>query len=420
VARLCWRHALPGLLLAAGAVHALRADLLDDADQVLSFSADDGRLRLKLSGTLDLEYYNVDQPPPGLIFTSQHHLFNPRLTLYLDAQLGSQIYSFVQARVDRGFDPSDDGAQVRLDEYAVRVIPWKDVPLNLRAGKFATVVGNWVPRHYSWDNPFINAPLPYENLTGIWDSQAPKSVDTLLYWGHVTHDGVTQFGDGYSDKYRRLPVIWGPSYASGISIRGAIDKFDYAVEMQNAPLASRPESWDLTQTGLDNPTLSGRVGFTPGAAWNLGVSGSAGSYLRPEAAFSLPAGASIGDYREILFGQDASFAWHHFQLWAEIFETRFEVPNVGNADVLTYYLEAKYKITAQLFVAVRWNQQFYGTVPDGDGEIQWGNDVSRIDAALGYRFTTWLQLKLQYSFSHYNADVREGEQLIATQVTLRF
>jgi hypothetical protein len=48
--------------------------------------------------------------------------------------------------------------------------------------------------------------------------------------------------------------------------------------------------------------------------------------------------------------------------WAEVFETRFEVPNVGNAD-LSYYLEAKYKITPQLFVALRWNQQLYGESP---------------------------------------------------------
>jgi len=75
-----------------------------------------------------------------------------------------------------------------------------------------------------------------------------------------------------------------------------------------------------------------------------------------------------------------------------VFETRFEVPNVGNADLLSYYLEAKYKITPQLFVAARWNQQLYGTVPYNGKSTRWGNDAWRVDAALGYRFSAYLQL----------------------------
>src|SRR5262249_30681900 len=159
-----------------------------------------------------------------------------------------------------------------------------------------------VPRHYSWDNPFITAPLPYENLTGIWDISAPDKVETLLNWSHVPHDGVTRFGDGYSDKFLRLPVIWGPSYASGVSLTGSIGKTDFAFEVKNSALASRPESWDLTQVGFDNPTVSGRLGFSPSPIWNFGCSGSAGGYLLPEAGSSLPARDTIGDYREILLG----------------------------------------------------------------------------------------------------------------------
>ena len=414
------RRALLALLLLVWTLGIAKADFLDDANQTLSLNLFHDQLRLRLSGTFDLESYFLDQPPPGLIFTDREFLLNPRLTLFLFTQIGPHVFSFVQARVDRGFDPSDGGAQVRLDEYAIRVSPWEDGRATVQAGKFATVVGNWVPRHYSWDNPFINAPLPYENLTGLWHNVAPDSADTLLYWGQVPHDSITSFGDAYSDKNRRSPVIWGPSYATGISVSGTLDRFDYAAELKNASLSSHPESWDLTQVGFEHPTFSGRVGVRPGPMWNLGFSASVGPYYRPEVASTLPPGRSIGDYREILLGQDISFAWHRFQLWAEVFESRFEVPNVGNAGTLSYYIEAKYKITAQLFAALRWNQQLFGTVPDGEDRVQWGNDISRIDAALGYRFTSYLQLKLQYSYTHYDPAVREGEQLFAVQVTLRF
>src|SRR5437868_9016568 len=179
-------------------------DALDRLDNALTVSAFQDNLRARLSGTVDLEFYNFQQPAPGLIDSNIDNLFNPRLTLFLDAQFGSQLYFFAQSRLDRGFDPSDHGAQVRLDEYALRFTPWDDGRFNLQVGKFATVVGNWVPRHLSWENPFINAPLVYENETAIRDKAAPYSPLDFIR-------------SSYNEGYEFNPVIWGPSYASGIS-----------------------------------------------------------------------------------------------------------------------------------------------------------------------------------------------------------
>src|SRR5260370_32265737 len=91
-------------------------DSLDRLDTALSISAFHDNLRARLSGTLDLEIYNFEHPAPGLIDSNIDTLFNPRLTLFLDAQIGSQIYFFAQSRLDRGFDPSDQGAQGRLGQ----------------------------------------------------------------------------------------------------------------------------------------------------------------------------------------------------------------------------------------------------------------------------------------------------------------
>jgi hypothetical protein len=99
---------------------------------------------------------------------------------------------------------------------------------------------------------------------------------------------------------------------------------------------------------------------------------------------------------------------------------RFEVPTVGDADTLSSYIEAKYKVTTQFFGAVRWNEQFYGNVPAGGSQQPWGNDIWRVDAALGYRFTDYLQTKIQYSFSHQDAPLQQGEQLVAGQLTIKF
>src|SRR6184192_3430469 len=169
-------------------------DVFDRLDNALTASLFQDNLRVRLSGTLDLEFYNFEQPAPGLIDSRTDNLFNPRLTFFLDAQAGSQIYFFAQSRVDRGFDPSARGAQVRLDEYALRFTPWDNRRFNLQIGKFATVVGNWVKRHLSWENPFINAPLVYENITPISDKAAPASP----------LDFVREFEP--ADKYQFNPV----------------------------------------------------------------------------------------------------------------------------------------------------------------------------------------------------------------------
>ena len=383
-------------------------DFFDRLDSALSVAAFQDNLRARLSGTIDIEVYHFQQPPPGLIDSTIDSLFNPRLTLFLDAQLGSQIYFFAQSRLDRGFDPSDRGAQIRLDEYALRITPWDDGRFTLQVGKFATVVGTWVPRHLSWENPFVNGPLVYENVTPIQDKSAPASP----------LDFIRRFDNG---KYESNPVVWGPSYASGVSVSGRLGQFDYAAEMKNASLSSRPQSWNFTASGLDQPSFDARLGFRPNQMWNFGLSAGDGAYFRREAEPTLPRGRDLDDYRELVLGQDASFAWHHLQLWAEFYEARFEVPRVGDADTFAYYFEAKYKFTPQLFGALRWNQQLFGKIGTGaGGSKRWSQDLGRIDIAAGYRFTSHAQLKLQYSFQKETSGPGDDNHLLAAQFTVRF
>jgi len=307
------RFSRPFLLVALAGfiIPGARADdFLDRVEEGLTFSGYEDKVRVKLSGTLDLEGYHFWGTAPGLIQTTSDDLFNPRLSLFVDAQLGSKVYFFAQSRVDRHFDPSDHGAQWRLDEYALRYTPWEDGRLSLQVGQFATVVGRWVERHLSWTNPFINAPLPYENITAIDDESAPYTPSLSI--GTPT------------EKYEHNPVIWGPSYASGASVAGKIGQFDYAAEVKNASLSSRPESWYVTRRGFDNPTVSGRFGFRPNQSWNLGFSASDGAYFQSAAAPTLPMARDIGDFHQTVLGQDISYAFHHLQLWAEFFEARFE------------------------------------------------------------------------------------------------
>jgi hypothetical protein len=383
------------------------ADFLDQVNDALSIRNSEKRFQLQLTGLIDFEGYFIDQRPPGLIASDDSFLFNPRVSLFLDVQLADHFYFFAQARLDRGFDPWDAGAEVRLDEYFFRYTPLDDTRINFQIGKFATAVGSWVRRHDSWQNPFINAPLPYENITTVSDTEAPSSRQDFAGRRFQT-----------TEQYERLPIIWGPNYTSGAAVLGTIDKFDYVFEIKNASVSSRPGNWQPTETNWDNPSFSGHVAIRPNESWNLGLSGSVGPYMNTDARSTLPIGKNIDNYNQYLLGQDISFAWRHLQVWAEVFESRFEVPTVGDADTLAYYIEAKYKITTQFFGALRWNEQFYSNIAASDHP--WGNAIWRVDAALGYRFTDYLQTKVQYSFSHQDAPLQQGEQLVAAQLTIKF
>jgi len=414
---------LHAVLIAVAAVFSPLArageDYFDRIDDALTFGSSDGEFRARLSGTLDLEGYHFTQPAIGVIDAEGSNLFNPRLTTFLDAQLGPRIYAFAQARVDRGFDPGVDNLQARLDEYALRFTPWMDGRLNVQIGKFATVVGNWVPRHGSWDNPFVTAPLPYENLTGNCDAVAANSAGMLLAWAHVRPRLAT--AGPADDKYLRIPIIWGPSYSRGLAVSGQVDRLSYDVEMKGTSLSSRPSTWDDGGFDWRHPTVSARLAYRPDEMWTLGVSASDGPYLKPSAQPTVPTGFERADYREVVLAQDIGFAWHHIQLWGEVFEARFAIPRIGNVDTLAYYVEAKYKFTPQFFGALRWNEQQFGDVTLLSGDrLPWSGNVWRIDVAPGYRFTPQTQLKLQYSLQHDEIAPRTYSQLVALQFVLRF
>ncbi len=400
------KPAFIGACLLASVMPALGADdFFDEVDQTLTISVFDDQVRARVSGLLDLEYYHFPQPPPGLIRADGHDLFTPRLSVFLDAKIGPNVYFFAQTRVDTGFDPSDLGTQWRADEYAVRITPWNDGRFNLQIGRFPTVIGGWIPRHLSWDNPFINAPLPYETPGLVSDRELPLTGQSFR--------AVPGF-----DKYEFLPIIWGPSYTTGLSVAGSIGIFEYAVEVKNAALASRPESWQALD--FDDPSVDFHLALQPNQAWRFGFSGAEGPYLASDAR-PLPSGHATGDYRQFVLGQDISYARGHLQIWAEAFEARFEVPRLGNADIFGYYVEVKYQITPQLFGALRWNQEFFSSEDDpAGGPVVEAHDVWRVEGALGYRFTAYTQLKLQYSLARGDFVSDNLHGTFAAQFTVRF
>ncbi|MCC7032040.1 MAG: hypothetical protein IT179_04305 [Acidobacteria bacterium] len=372
--------------------------------QGVTLGGPDDAVQMDITAVLDFEGYDVSSPPPGLVYGDGGTAFNPRLRLHAGTRLGPRVSAFVQLRADRGFDPLQAERDFRADEYYLRLSVAKGGQLTLVAGKSATVVGSWVARHYSWENPFVNAPLPYENVTIMWDRWSPSSPDEFL--------GYLQQPDRKADM---LPMIWGPAYTTGLSAFGTAGRWDYGVEVKNAGLSSRPADWDVSENLWRRPTVSGRAGFRPTSAWNIGLSLSRGHYLTGDPSQTLLSGARLGDFHQTTIGQDISYAHGHLQLWSEVFWSQFDVQRVGQVQTSSYYVEGKYKLTPQLFVAARWGQQFFSDVSGAP----WDGPASRAEVAVGYRFSRRLQVKAQYGRTSEDRPVAQGPRLAALQITIR-
>lgn len=404
------RHTMPGrragimllTLLATGA----QAATLDALGRQLTFTTADGSRWARLSGMTDLTLLAAEQPPPGLLFSDDDVIVAPRLSLSADAGLGERLSGHVQARIDRGLDPltKSDG-DVRLDQYFLQVDMTAAARARLRVGKFATAFGGWVERHLAWDNPLITAPAVYDDLVAVTAPAAPP--DPADFAGRR---------DAAENKDTWVPIVWGPSYATGASLAAGAGDFDLVLEVKNSSLSSQPAVWD---DGFDtDPTYTGRLSWRPRPEWTVAASHSRGPYLLERAQPTLPPGADVDDFDQTTTGLDVTYERHRLQIWAELVRSSFDVPRVGEVDVTSGFVELRYKPAPGWWLAGRWNGSRFDHAPGT--RRSWDRHLTRLDLAVGYRHTAHLQAKLEYSIGEQAGTDTNGNHVVAAQLVLWF
>ncbi len=405
--------ALGWLLAIAPAVRAQDEDGgflgLNDVD--LSVASESGDFLLTFSGILDLEYYHVDDEAPGLIFTDDP-FFTQRLMLFADAEYGDHWRLFVQGRADRGFDPSDKPVQVRADEYFLRYTePGDDWSASAQVGKFATPLGNFVPRHDSFRNPLVRAPLPYDFMTSIGDKGVPANNQAQI-----------DRRDIEDKKGLWLTPIWGPVYHTGAMVFGTWRDFDLRFAVTNAAPSERPDEWMWQNGDIDNLAFSARAGWRAFPGFVAGINWARGPYFRHEAHDSLPRGAHRHDFDQKLVGIDLEYRIGHFEFFAEIYGSEWEVPNTaGDFRSVSYYVEGKYTVTPRLHVATRWGQIFFNEVRDRTGaRTEWDRDSWRAELGVGYLFESNLLGKVQYEVNEHQGGREPHDNMLSLSMSLSF
>jgi hypothetical protein len=387
-------------------------EAVDRFREFRSIASPDGGFRLNTDFWLTQDFEVFERPPPPLVQTGQSQIYWPQLNGLLSMEFGEHLSFVALGQAYRGFDPVDESVSANLSEYFVVLQPFDTPALVLKGGTFATCYGQWVNRHFSFQNPLINAPMMYEVMTNVSDGSDNLSA-TPGRAAFLNRKNLASNVPGW------LPVVWGPSYTSGGQIGGTAGIFDYALELKNAGLASRPSDWQFWQKSFSYPTLTGRVGVRPDAAWNIGVSGSGGSYItsQPRVTNTL----DPWDATQSVVGADVSWASGPLQIWAEAAWSQWQIPNLGPADAWTYFVESKWKISPEVWLAGRWNQQLYGEFDAvGGGTTSWGNDTWRIDACVGLRLDRFMQFKVQYSYLDQVGFDQQSPNLFAIQLVMEF
>lgn len=377
------------------------------AQSGFQISSPDGFWRAGLSPGIELSYWHSDIPTPGLLAFQGTDFFQPRLSIGYDVLAGDQWLLHALTNWDRGFEVGSrrDG-DFRVDEAYLRWRPLGDGRLNVKVGKFAACFGNWIPRHEFWDDPFLMPPLPYTNLLAVDDRTARNP----------TPASISKRATG---KRAWLPMIWGPAYATGVSVFGSGGKWDYAAEVKNANIASRPDSWSPWEENASHPTVTGRIGYRPDAAWAFGLSGSHGTtYLRSDAASTLLPGESRGDFDSTILGLDLRWSHHQFQVYAEVMASRAHTVIAGDLNAFAYYLEGRWKLNSRVFIAGRWAQEWNDDfAPAGAVAVRaYTREVWQATAAVGFKVTENILMKTE--FSHSGADANANT--VAVGIGLRF
>jgi hypothetical protein len=362
-----------------------------------------------ISPVADVGIYAPQAPTPTLVFSDAATFLAPRLSLILDVQAHDRVRLHGQLRADRGFDPgTEKDGDVRMDEYFVHVDLGENQRIGVRVGKFSTAFGGWVERHRAWDNPFIGAPALYEDVLPITDATAPADATAFA----ARRDAA--------DKHASwVPVVWGPSYASGAALMLSGDRVAATVEVKNAALSARPDVWDAFADGFDTePTVTAHLSFHPAAAWTFGLSASRGPYLQPDAEPTLAPSDAVDDFDQTTWGVDVEFLHRSLSMWAELVHATFEVPNVGEVGAWSGFVEAKQKIGSQLWLAARLNRAEFDDAPGADRA--WNRDLTRIDLAIGYRIDTRLTVKLEWNACDQDGVDTNGQQVVAASAVMRF
>jgi class 3 adenylate cyclase len=358
-------------------------------DLGLHYESPGGLLQIEPGGRLELDGYAPRGSPQWLIPTTRAFIA-PRISVLTDVFVGKHFYSLIELRADRGEAPRDGGMEFRIEQAYVRVLPTR-TDFSIQLGRFASPFGQYPQIHHSTSDPLIRPPLPYDYRTTMSGIIPAVSNDSFINWKNKT---------GFFRPIG-LPPIWSAPYQLGAMLFGSMSSLSFRAAIMNGAPSLEPRDWNRS---FAHPS------YTANAAWQvipelrIGASYDRGPYVTDSASFArvLPAGRHINDYSQELIGAEVTVTRGYVEIRGEGFLDRWEVPNVRPDPVdRSYFIQAKLKLSPDIFIAGRFGQIFFNELPHSSGILdKWDRDVRRVQIGAGYRIAQNAELRAESMWTH--------------------
>ncbi len=339
-------------------------------------------------------------------FFGQSNFDALRVRLFLEKKISDRVEVFTQFLSNNATSHRVYGAYVRLKSGN----PWG----NLEAGLIRIPFGTWGPRTYSDNNPLVGIPLGYGYHTAliVYRNTLQKSPAELLSYRGRGGDPSPTFGISSG-----LPLVYDNCWSSGLLFFGGNGKWEYITGALAGSLSN--PSIELKRS---RPQISGRVGFSPALGLTLGSSFGYGPYLTKANENDLPAGGTINEYNQTIFGWDINFERGKLTSHAEAMYNRWTHPYVSEPlDVYAGYVEERYKFATQFFFAVRYDRIEFSKIADPSGGASvWDFPLYRVETGLGYRLDRNVTIKLVGQLTRYPGQSQFNDDILATQISTRF
>lgn len=399
------------LLAASSPLRAQQLPTLRDLG--VGWSSADGSWQVTPSGRLDVEGFVPGDAPAWLIPTTRAFIA-PRASLLVDVFAGERVNALVEARADRGEAPADRPLQLRVEQAWLRLSPLPGRDVSLQAGKFVSPFGGWTQRHASLSaDPFIRPPLPYDYRTMICANFLPAAAAGFVTW----KDEPAFF------RPMGAPPVWNAPYQVGVMVAGGWKGVSGRAAVMNSAPSSEPSEWSSLGTGEHGPSYVAHLGVQVVPELSVGASYDRGGYLidHPGGA-PLPAGQEISHYFQELWGFEAAFARGPVEARAELILDTWDVPNVRDypRDV-SWYGEAKVKLSPGLYAAARYSGIRFNRIDDGAGnDVPWDYPVDRVQLGAGYRLSRTTEVRAEYMLNATDAPPHAGDDLFSVRWSWSF
>ncbi|MCB0284295.1 MAG: hypothetical protein KDF60_17035 [Calditrichaeota bacterium] len=373
---------------------------------VLLFNASLTFAQVDLNGSLDLEMSYGGKTSSFLKNEIANDFRRPHLAinqfnLFLFSDMGSDF--FFNSRLQ--WDTWGTG-KINPLRITLATLSWEpqDFPVTVNIGRFVSPFGLYPKRSLASNSSFVNGPLAYNYFINISDTRGfwPKAGDSGAY-------GVDDVG---------LTTVYFGGYNTGAMLDWVIreNALNLALAFVNAASASQKD-----YTNLQNAAIVGRLGFAPFIFWQHGISFSYGSFMEKDPVNNTF--DRLERFRQMVIATDWVLAYTYFELSGEFIYARWNVPGLTSTGFKTdfngelgefklsnysYYVDLKFEppVLTGSYLAFRYETMVFENYdhPKTVSIIAlnpWDTDITRYSAAVGYKISRNILLKLAVTDQKY-------------------